>query len=472
MNTFKTAVTNKTTTTTNGMKAFEKTTNTNVDLFYKISASRGQDIIPTVVASMIENPDITLRIIQWSRDIREGSGERQTFRNIMNYLEINHPEYVEKIIPKILELGRADDLFCFKTEKFKNMAFSILASELKAGNGLVAKWIPRENSAKKELAKEFRRFLKWKPAYYRKTLASLTNVVETQMCDKKWDDINFSHVPSIAASRYKKAFNRNTPKFAEYVESLVKGETGVKVNAGAIFPHDIIKGISKFNKTELDHIIKQWESLPNYIGDAKILPMVDVSGSMTCSVGNNTKSNLTCLDVSVALGLYCADKNEGVFKDLFLTFSTTTKLEELKGDIVQKCQQMKNSDWATSTNIEGAFQEILRVAIQGNVSPDDMPAIMLILSDMQFDSAINSNESAMEVIENLYNQYGYNIPKIVFWNLHSHDNIPVRSHKSGAALVSGFSPSILTAILGADMSEFTPYGIMMKTIMKDRYSLL
>ena len=90
---------------------------------------------------------------------------------------------------------------------------------------------------------------------------------------------------------------------------------------------------------------------------------------------------------------------------------------------------------------------------------------------MQFDSCSTFDNSAMEMIERKYNEAGYTAPQVVFWNLNSHDNVPVESHKSGAALVSGFSPSILTSILATDPSDFTPYGICLQTIMKDRYNL-
>ena len=78
----------------------------------------------------------------------------------------------------------------------------------------------------------------------------------------------------------------------------------------------------------------------------------------------------------------------------------------------------------------------------------------------------------MEMIESKYKAAGYNVPQVVFWNLNSTDNVPVSAHKSGAALVSGFSPSIMTSLLGADPAEFTPAGVMMKTIMNSRYDLV
>jgi hypothetical protein len=99
-----------------------------------------------------------------------------------------------------------------------------------------------------------------------------------------------------------------------------------------------------------------------------------------------------------------------------------------------------------------------------------MPKMLLILSDMQFDHCVQHDDSAMEMIERKFKSAGYDMPQVVFWNLNSTDNVPVKSDKSGAALVSGYSPSIMTSLLSADASQFTPRGIMLKTIMQDRYN--
>ena len=190
-----------------------------------------------------------------------------------------------RLMKKIPEVGRFDDLFVFTDPKLKWEAFNILGDALRSGNGLAAKWTPRKGN----LAREIREFFGMTPKQYRKTLVGMTNVVETQMCANDWDNINYSHVPSVAHSRYKKAFGRNSTSYAEYVEKLVKGEAGVKINASAIFPYDVLKGrIGRYNsmsKTELDVVEAQWNALPNYIGAANVLPMADSSGSMTCEIG-------------------------------------------------------------------------------------------------------------------------------------------------------------------------------------------
>jgi hypothetical protein len=318
------------------------------------------------------------------------------------------------------------------------------------------------------------------PKFYRKSLVEMTKVVEQDMCAKNWDEINFSHVPSVAASRYKKAFNRNTETYKAYVEALVKGDNPeVKVNAGAVYPYDVLKGRigsygGTFDKTELDLIQKQWEALPNYVGDANILPLVDVSGSMcTPAGGRGSKSQLTCLEVAVSLGLYLADKNTGKFKDTFLTFSGKPELLNLKGNINQKINQMVKSNWEMNTDLVAAFKKILDVAVKGNVPQEEMPAMVMILSDMQFDACVHYDDGALQGIERSYKVAGYNLPKVVFWNLNaSYGNAPVKFNESGTALVSGFSPAIVKPLLSGSTDEFTPESIMLKTIMDDRYKVL
>lgn len=472
---FAEAIKNQETRTTNGMKARKSSANACVDLFYNIGASRGKNIVPAFTAAYVENSDLALRIAQWARDARGGSGERQIFRDILQYLEKANPEDAMRLMVKVPELGRYDDLLVFKTQPLKAKAYTMLGDALRARNGLAAKWTPRKG----EVAREIREFFGMTPKQYRKSLVALTNVVETQMCANDWDNINYNHVPSVAHARYKKAFGRHGTTYAEYVTKLVKGEAGVKINAGAVYPYDVLKGaINRYSrqsmsKTELDALQAQWDALPNYIGDADVLPMVDSSGSMTCAAGGyNSKSGLSCLEVALSLGLYFADKNKGKFADCFLTFSRTPKLVNLKGNINQKIDQMNTGEVA-NTNLNAAFDLILKTAVQNKVPQAEMPGTLVIFSDMQFDGAVDGkDESAIKMMERKYKEAGYELPRVVFWNLNAaYGNTPVKFDKSGTALVSGFSPALATSVMANDLEDFTPEAVMLKTVMKSRYDL-
>jgi hypothetical protein len=159
-----------------------------------------------------------------------------------------------------------------------------------------------------------------------------------------------------------------------------------------------------------------------------------------------------------------------IFKegDVLISKITRESINMLK-DLYR--DEMSKSDWDMSTNLNAAMDKILDVAVKGSVPASDMPAMLLILSDMQFNQCARYDDSAMEMIERKFEAAGYSMPQIVFWNLNSSDNVPVKADKSGAALVSGFSPSIMTSLLAADLDQFTPEGIMLKTVMSDRYAL-
>lgn len=448
--------------TINGMKTNASSMNALVDLFFAIGASRGKDMTKPFEKAIVANETLALRLLMWARDVRGGAGEREVVRKILTYMEKHHPAALERILPLIPEYGRFDDLLVFRTQAFKEKAYVIIGDALRAGNGLAAKWMPRKGP----IAVEIRNFFGMSPKQYRKSLVALTKVVEQDMCAKRWNMIEYSHVPSLAAARYQKAFNRNDPMgYAKYKSKLATGEA--KINANAVYPYDVIKS-GKFGG---DHAVMQaqWDALPRYIGDELVLPMCDVSGSMGCPVGGN--DNLSCMDVCVSLGLYLADKNTGPFKDMFLTFSASPSINVLKGDLRSKLRQLETANWGMNTNLNAAFDEILRVAVKGKVKAADMPKYLLIMSDMEFDRCTQFDDSAMQMIQRKFEAAGYEVPKIVFWNLHARaGNVPVKYNMKNVALVSGFSPSIMSAVLGA--KDMSPVSVMLETLNSERYAAI
>jgi len=456
---FKTAITNAAMGTThNGMPTNITSNDPAVDLFFMIGSSRGKNLVDHLALVIEQNLDEAMRILLWARDVRGGAGERSTFRSLLVALDQNAPsEIVEKIIKKVPEIGRWDDLFVI--EQNRDAAFTLIAGALLSGDRLASKWSPRKGSN----AEALRKFMNLTPKAYRKLIVSQTNVVETAMCAKNWDAIEFGKLPSIASSRYQKAFTKRCgERYSEYKEGLVKGTE--KINAGAVYPYDVIKSL---NHGDVTVATAQWDALPNFLGEDFNLPMVDVSGSMSCYVGGST--SLTCMDVAVSLGLYLADKQTGAFKDTVLTFTSKPTLQVLKGDLSRKLNQIMRADWGMSTNIEAAFAEVLKVALAGKVPANEMPKYITILSDMEFDYCAKSDQTAIDMIEQKYSAAGYDLPKIIFWQLNARaGNVPVKSGRAGAALISGFSPAIMKSVLAAQ--DFSPRQIMLDVIMNERYN--
>lgn len=457
--------------TENGMKAFAGTGNALTDLFYKAGASRGTDLSPVFARAYAEDRTRALRLMAWMRDVRGGAGERKQYRTLLQWVERNASDELIQMAAVTAEYGRWDDLLVLTTDRGKAIAFNVIGQALVAGNGLCAKWMPRKG----QTAVELRNFLGLSPKQYRKMLVKLSNTVEQQMCARNWGEINFSHVPSVAAARYQKAFTKHDKdRYQAYRDTLVKNlslpvekqDKTVKINASAVYPYDVVKSVMKGDRQVA---LAQWAALPNYMDGSSVLGVIDVSGSMS---GHQVMPGMTALDVAVSLGLYMADKGKGPFQDVFCTFSDRPSLEVLKGDLLKKMGQLRHAHWSMSTNLHGVFEEILKVAKANKLDREDLPQTVCIISDMQFNACVRNDDSAMEMIRRKYENAGYEIPRVVFWNIASRGNdSPARFDERGVALVSGFSPAIMKSVLG-NSKDFDPYNIMLKTIDSDRYNAI
>jgi hypothetical protein len=455
--------------TTNGMPAHSSTLDVCLDLFSSVGGMRGQDkqsVINLFVKAFDENPLTAMKILFWTRDVRGGAGERQIFKDIIEYLANTRPDVLSKNVALIPEYGRWDDMFVLFGTPVEDVALMVVTDALKSGNQLCAKWCPRPNTKNvkdKTVANTIRKHMKQSPKEYRKLLVTNTDVVEQLMCANKWSEVEYRKVPSKAMSDYAAAFRKHDGlSYDKYLASVESGE--VKINTGAVYPYNVLNMLRNGDTKAANTM---WKNLPDYMegNNERVIPVVDVSGSMSCPAGGSP--SITCMDVAISLGMYISERNIGDFKDAFITFSAKPTLQYLKGALNERYNQLENAAWDMNTNLEAVFELILTKAKSSNLSEDEMPTTVLILSDMQFDQGVRRGGNAHTMITNQYKAAGYKLPKVVYWNLNDYGNKPVQKHQSGAALVSGFSPSLLKTLLsGEDMS---PVSMMMRVIGDSRY---
>jgi len=151
-----------------------------------------------------------------------------------------------------------------------------------------------------------------------------------------------------------------------------------------------------------------------------------------------------------------------------MTFSSRPKFVTLTGSLSQRYNKLQKADWGMSTDLHAAMNLLLNTAVSSGAKHEDMPKFLLILSDMQFNYCAEYDDTAMQMIRRKFNDAGYEMPVIVFWNLTARTaDTPVQSHNKDVALVSGFSPAIMKSVLAA--KNITPYDIMMDTVMVPRY---
>lgn len=467
MNTLFQAMNTGTGCTRNGAVTNTTSFNKCLDLFNMIGSSRGKDLYFQFDEALNENEDVALRVLQWARDCRGGAGEREVFRKILRKLvHVNgQRENALKILAKVPELGYWKDLInLYDVKEFQKPIQEMVIFALLSEDKMCAKYMPRKGRVAVSLAKA----LGLTNKQWRQLIVQITgSTVETHMCAKKWDEIDFSKIPSLAGARLQKAFMRNAEtKYNEYIANLEKGEA--KINAGTLFPYDVLKSVQNGVTKVAD---QQWKALPNYMEgtDERILPLIDVSYSMNKPTGI---TGMDAMHVAVSLGMYLSERAPGVFKDHFMTFDTRPKMMHVTGSLSQRYAATLKTPWGGDTNIQNAFETLLESAKRHKVPAEEMPTMIVILSDMEFNCSwvAGRSASAFEMIEHTYEEAGYGRPKLVFWNLDGRvGNSPVTIGTGGTCMVSGASPSILTSVLGA--KDFNPNAIMLDAVMKDRYTL-
>lgn len=444
--------------TANGAITNSTTDSKLLDFFANAGSLRNRtesEILRMFNDAYFENPSLALRMLLWVRDCRGGAGERRTFRIIFNSLS---PKDKNRIIHKVPEVGRWDDLWKKQANNevvrtFTPDLLSFLSNNLQ--NGLLCKWLPRKGKLFDALVK----YNRTTPKELRKTLVSNTQVVEQLMSSRRWSEIKYSTVPSKAMSNYARSFSkRDGVRFSEYMQKVEKGEA--KINASTLFPYDVLLSL---NKNAESVVNAQWNALPNYYSDENILVVADVSGSM----GDFRSKTLCPIHASISLAMYTAEKNTGLFKDHFITFSSEPKLQKLSGTFTNRVNQLQQAEWAMSTDLVAVFELLLTKAVKHRLTDQDLPTKIVIVSDMEFNHAV-TNISNFNEIKRQYESHGYTIPQLVFWNVNGRaGNVPVKINDKGVALVSGYSPSIIPSILGESIS---PMAVMLKTLNVERYN--
>lgn len=475
------------TVTHNGAVSHSTTGTAVLDFFGKGGALRSQseqEVINMFTSAYNEDKTLALKALFYLADVRGGQGERRLFRVCYNWLAQNDGAVAKRLMEYIPEYTRFDNILeSLENTALEKDALRFVAKQLKADSTadaptLAGKWAPSEQASSdttRRLARKVRETMKLSPKAYRKMLSSLRQkigVVERLMCEGDWKKINFQAVPSRAALIYKKAFNSHVPElYSKFLTKVEKGEA--KINASTLYPYDIVREIVLKSGNDERTLEAQWKALPNFLegNEGNWLPVLDVSASMNSSgyYGGKT-TNVRPIDVAVSLGIYLAEKNVGAFHNVFMQFSDRAELLELRGSsLKQKVSNVLGNRPVANTNLQSVFDLILAKGKAHKVPQSEMPRKILLVSDMQFDGACTdaNNKTNLEVIREKYKASGYKMPEIVFWNVNSYADVPVKFDDKGVCLVSGCSPSILKTVLSGKVTS--PYDLMLQTLNSERY---
>ena len=351
--------------------------------------------------------------------------------------------------------------------------------------GLIFKWLKSENASSTEtrkLANLTRQALGMTHKQYRKLLSfgrEKTKVLERLMSANQWDHIDFSKIPSRAGLIYKNAFARRDIIAKKY-ENFAKSET-TKVNASVLYPYDVVyKAVEgtpywgydfpTLSDTDKAMIEKYWKNLPDYLDGkpCKMMCVVDTSGSMACGEGASTPIN-----VAIGLGMYCAERIGGPFKNHYISFSSHPQLIKIEGvDFVDKVRRIYKTNLCENTNLVKTFRMLKRIAATSK--PEDCPETIVVISDMQIDqgsyfrNGSNEIQTEMESMRTEWENEGLKMPKLVYWNVDARGQANFLDNGPNVTYVSGCSPVIFKSVLTGK----TGWDLCLEMLMSKRYEAI
>lgn len=507
-------------------------------LYFQLLRSNNTEVLEIQYRTLLKKKDKNLmnylyKLIAQTRDIIKGKGEYNLSYMLLGEWLLLGDEYIPDIY-KVLDLfvdienehpyGSWKDLkyFCHyicKQKSYVNKNHEIIdyccekiANQLFIDNNsdnptLCAKWAPREKSKfgwitpiiSKKLVYKFKMDNLSKNEsirIYRQTCSNINKRLETtqiKQCGEEWATIDFNNVTSITMRKQSNAFlyfpenSTNDYKnidrqicadnYKNYIESKVKYNKTIKGSRVSIY--DFVKDALNINdlcKEETNSFKQlldlQWNDnrkQNNNLGNFAV--MVDVSSSMETN---------KCIPLynAIGLGIRISELSEK-FKNEILTFASNPSIVKLDDcdSFVDKVHKVRRMEWGGSTNLESALELILeKLVIQETPSEEVEDMVLCVLSDMQIDESIDLDISTMfDLVKTKYENKGYQLPTIVFWNLRQTDGFPSTTKEKNVIMVSGYNSVLLNEFSEKGIEAFsniTPFKMVKKILDNPRYDLM
>ena len=500
--------------TENGDLAYKSTGSACLDFFSLCGGMRKNlsDLDVLFAKAYAENPVVAIKILFYMRNIRGGLGERNSFRVLLKELAQFYPETVRQIVYAVPEYGRWDDLLVLLDTPVKDDVIALIKGQIEKdkkameagkaaseadvdaaqGQGagsvsLLGKWLPSINTSSKESvarAKIVSGALGMRAVEYRKLCSALRREIKILEDNLRRKDYTFdySKQPSQAMLRYKKAFMRNDEerykaflnKVVEQAAKVARGEEvpeeeRVKLNTKTLYPYQIVAPIINYpgnrNLTPEQELPLEasWKALDRGVFGSRTIVVRDGSGSMYGS------GDFAAINIATSLALLFAEQLDGAYRNSFITFSSEPRLVQIPENadtLKKKLNFISKFNDCTTTDIAKVYSLILQVAQAGNVPKEEMIERVLIISDMEFNFCTgDSSKSTFEFYKQKFEEAGYELPEIVFWNVEARDtHLPVTMDEKGVKLVSGASANLFADVVSGDLKVVTPYEFMLKML--------
>lgn len=385
----------------------------------------------------IGNSKTEILFSMFIRDPRFGLGRRDLGRELLRQSGA--------MMDEVVKCGRYDDLFVTHWHRFKDV-FEYVYNRAVAGDELAKKWLPRFNTKHDELAKIICKVLGISQKEYRKTIK--TNTVEHLMSDKKFDEITYEHVPSLAMIKYYNRFMKED-RFKEYIEKVKSGEKKLNISTTTIY--DIYRNREKI---DADLFFDKLEKI-----SINCIPILDTSGSMWD--GNDSIGKATSIAYYLAkCSTYCNNQ--------VVAFSSRPQLIKIHEETKSAITCWDDDEpyiIEPKFGVSNKFSRELNSMYTGDCSNTDFgatinllstlksfPEYFVVLTDCEFDGG--SSKSVKDVFK-MFDEK--NIPtKIVWWNFNARNaTVTVDASEKRCIYLSGYNPFLLNYLeSGFDGKKF------------------
>lgn len=493
--------------TENGALSFATTGSAFIDQFGKAGSYRGRsmdEVFADQEALWCENKEFAIKFPFYLRMVtrktkfadgyvtdtpQRGQGARdEAFKRLLWFVQ-NRPEVFYANLWLLPIVGSWKDLWVLmsmSTDIDQRRGFKVIAEGMQSESqrDLVKKYMPQIRANKKcktewaqatnNLAKAFCNWAGWSAQEYR-AFKSTGKAHEFQkfISQKRYDLLDWNKISGKAL------LNLATGKFLTN-QHLEEGylswisqtptakfngypyELGMKLKEiGLSYPRygrkeSVKEKISKMTiNAQFENLLKTAKEGTGAI-TGNVWCALDTSGSMEGRISQD--STVTAFDVCVSLGIYFSSLNEGAFNKNVIMFDDYSKVKQLTGTFSDMYQQITGASTAWgSTNFQSVIDEIVRIRRRNpNISLEDYPTTLLVVSDMQFNpvgrNAETNYEAVVKKLSTAFPSEWVKNFKLIWWQVNGRrtTDMPATLDDGGCYFISGFDGSIITMLLGGE----------------------
>ena len=518
-NKFLNAIFKRSARTENGAISNASTSSALLDYFSKAGTYRKrtlEEVFADMSAIWNEHPTDALKLIFYNRMISRsikgfettekmqmGQGNRDEFRKSIIWLARYKPEILNMNLWMIPMVGCWKDLWHMELmdELDEVMTFELISKGINCeyNKDLLAKYLPRirsksnvynERHAKlNAFAFGLIKYLKWTPVQYRKFKSSgKAHDFQKKMSNGLFSEIDFKAIPGKALFQivHNKGLDKQTTLErhgldAAYLDWIQK-QPVAKFTGYVYELMDAVKPtMSLIQKHTVDRQFAGLIEKAKEVGkiSENVWCALDTSGSMTARVADTT-----AFDICLSLGVYFSTLNEGAFKDHVIMFDRVSRVKALSGAFSDKIIQLRSATTAWgNTNFQSVIDEIVRIRMESPEIPiSEFPTTLLVVSDMQFDSAGRRQRTNYETAMKKLRRVGLPNIRIVWWWVTDRGtDFPSTLEDEGTILIGGFDGAILSLLLNEEDNGIEkdntrrkagPYEAMQKALSQEILELI